>query len=99
MSKRVQVATMPPCDLCGDGTEARFDARIPGSSWANLCKRHFDAAGCRLGTGLGQELTTAPLDEEDVDPRIHRLAEELGMEDDEIERELEDQGLTIDDLS
>ena len=49
---------LPNCDICSDGTLAEYDASLPvyGGSWANVCKRHFLAAGCTLGVGRGQRL-------------------------------------------
>jgi hypothetical protein len=41
------------CDFCQE--EACYDARIPSlGQWGNLCERHFEAFGCKLGTGNGQ---------------------------------------------
>jgi hypothetical protein len=58
---RTTVARIPNCDLC-DGREvpAYADAKLgPGMPWANVCKKHFDTYGCKLGLGLGQELVLA----------------------------------------
>lgn len=55
-SNTVTVAELPNCDICSDGTKAKYDARIPGMSWANLCASHFMMHGCTLGVGSGQEL-------------------------------------------
>ena len=52
----VTVANLPNCDICNDGTLAKYDARIPGMSWGNLCQSHFMQFGCALGVGFGQEL-------------------------------------------
>lgn len=44
------------CDTCdGDFGKVMFDAKIPRSSWANLCAGCFRAHGCSLGTGQGQQ--------------------------------------------
>ena len=66
MSKEVRVSEVPLCDMCTmNGRSlgvtvtkpAYADARIPSvGSWANVCREHFDAFGCELGTGHGQEL-------------------------------------------
>ena len=53
----VTVTALPSCDLCPTPTPAKYDARIPGLSWGNLCQTHFDAYGCELGIGKGQMLT------------------------------------------
>jgi hypothetical protein len=39
-----------------------YDASIPlaGGSWGILCKRCFNEAGCRLGTGYGQKYQRLP---------------------------------------
>ena len=41
------------CDLCNN--LAKYDANI-GIAWANVCQSHFNAFGCKLGTGYGQIL-------------------------------------------
>ena len=57
MSKQVIVAHLPTCDLCADGTKAKYDARLPlNGCWANLCETHFQQFECKLGTGRGQRL-------------------------------------------
>ena len=57
MSKQVIVAHLPTCDLCADGTKAKYDARLPlNGCWANLCEECFKRAECTLGVGHGQEL-------------------------------------------
>jgi hypothetical protein len=57
MSKRVVVTRIPNCDLCGDGTPAKYDSRMMNrTAWANMCQAHWDSNGIgRLGTGFGQE--------------------------------------------
>lgn len=56
------VATIPPCDLEHDvDTPAYADALLGFvGSWAYVCRRHFDAYGCKLGLGLGQVLVLHP---------------------------------------
>lgn len=56
MSEEVQVSTIPRCDLCGDGTPAKYDGRMHTGSWANMCEQHFATYGVGLGTGRGQRL-------------------------------------------
>lgn len=50
------MVTIPPCDLCGNGTPATHDASLPryNGSWANVCAMHFQLEGCTTGVGLGQ---------------------------------------------
>lgn len=57
--KTALVDELPDCGLClyeGKKEPAEYDAKIPGSSWANLCQKHFDHFGCSLGLGRGQRL-------------------------------------------
>lgn len=57
MGTEVKVATLPPCDVCQDGTPAQYDAKTNGGPWAYLCDPHFvSLTNGRLGTGLGQRL-------------------------------------------
>ena len=58
MSTQVKVDRIPNCDLCGDGTKAKYDASLPalGGTWGNVCKEHFVRLGGSLGLGRGQEL-------------------------------------------
>ena len=57
MSKQTTVSRLPDCDLCANGTKAQYDVRLPRQGcWANVCEKHFKQEGCKLGTGLGQEL-------------------------------------------
>lgn len=59
---RVTVPKLPDCDLCSDGTKAKYDVRLRHrGSWAYVCQRHFEQMDCTLGRGWGQELV------EDVD--------------------------------
>lgn len=70
MSTQVTVTTLPPCDICNDGTPARYDGRTVHGSWAYLCERHWRSFGVgTLGTGYGQRLVTA-----DEKPRRRRSA-------------------------
>jgi hypothetical protein len=51
----VLVTDMRTCDLCGNGTAADYDARLPRyGSWANVCEDHFRAEHCSTGVGHGQ---------------------------------------------
>lgn len=52
----VYVTALPPCDLCTDGTLARYDAKTVQGPWGNLCALHFETYGIGLGVGKGQEL-------------------------------------------
>lgn len=60
--KTTVLAVIPPCDLClGDNKNPAYaDAKMrkgtASGQWAYLCKKHFDACNCQLGTGLGQQL-------------------------------------------
>lgn len=56
MSKSVNVPHLPKCDMCKDGTLARYDGKTKFGPWANMCANHFDFHGVGLGTGRGQEL-------------------------------------------
>jgi hypothetical protein len=59
MSEQVEMDSIPQCDLCNDGTPAKYDARLPGlgGSWGNVCQRHWMQYGPHvLGTGSGQRL-------------------------------------------
>lgn len=61
MSKEKFIAhvfKLPPCDICKDGTEAAYDARLPYPyhSWAYVCEKHFKEFGCTLGVGYGHKL-------------------------------------------
>jgi len=59
VGEQVEVAVLPPCDLCGDGTPASYDTKttVAGQAWAYLCQAHYEAHGVgRLGTGYGQRL-------------------------------------------
>jgi hypothetical protein len=54
----VEVAALPACDFCGDGTQAEYDFRTCFGSWANGCRNHWGhyRATYRLGVGNGQRL-------------------------------------------
>lgn len=62
-----KVARIPNCDLCkAEGRPnpplAYADASITWNlrtTWAYVCKMHFDSQGGRLGMGLGQRLIKA----------------------------------------
>jgi hypothetical protein len=59
MSEQVEMAEIPKCDLCKDGTLAEYDARLPGvgGSWGYVCGAHWAIEGPgQLGTGHGQRL-------------------------------------------
>jgi hypothetical protein len=59
MSDEVEMTVIPPCDLCTDGTRARYDAKTNRGPWAYLCEMHFHTHGMGLGTGRGQRLVLA----------------------------------------
>lgn len=85
MSERVQVAVIPQCDFCGDGTPAVADARVPAvGSWANVCEFHFTFYGCKVGTGRGQYLTTEPV-ERQYDKTTLEVADALGIDPAELD--------------
>jgi|TARA_A100001518_G_C1200990_1_gene44535 hypothetical protein len=80
MGTSIVVHEIPRCDLSDEYgsvcSEAAYaDAYSPKfGQWAYLCKYHFDDHGCRLGTGLGQQLLT----EEAVgDPQFDPETEDL----------------------
>lgn len=60
----VQVAKMPPCDMCssrGHHALAQYDARIMAGPWAGtwgyLCETDWKSYTYQtLGTGIGQRL-------------------------------------------
>jgi len=62
MGTRAEVAVIPDCDVCkraGQKVPAYADAKLRRGPWAYLCRRHFHAYRCELGTGRGQELVLA----------------------------------------
>lgn len=64
---RVTVPKIPNCDLCSDGTKAKYDARLRrGGRWAYVCQRHFEQMDCTLGMGCGQELVEDISNDEDM---------------------------------
>ena len=52
---QVEVSHLPLCDTCQQH-EAKYDARILATGWANVCEVCFEFYGCRLGIGKGQRL-------------------------------------------
>jgi hypothetical protein len=59
MSEQVEMNSIPQCDLCNDGTPAKYDAQLPplGGGWGNVCQDHWMRYGPgKLGTGHGQRL-------------------------------------------
>lgn len=75
MSKEVYIAQPKRCDLCNDGTIAKFDARLTlgayAGQWANVCADHFESyTSGKLGTGVGQRLIVGEAPE--VDPTEKR---------------------------
>lgn len=61
--QKTRVHSLPECDLCGDGTEARYDSPIRmkmGSSWGYLCEEHFESHGSPGGTKLELIESTDP---------------------------------------
>ena len=78
MSKQTTVSRLPDCDLCANGTKAKYDVRLPRQGcWANVCEKHFKQEGCALGTGLGQELIEET-DKMDIREAIKQLAKGQG---------------------
>jgi len=59
---RVVVEELPDCDVCGK--EARYAEKSPGGPWAYLCGVCFEALGCCLGLGRGQQLVKKDENEE-----------------------------------
>jgi hypothetical protein len=57
---QVTVDALPPCDFCkqdGVEREAGYDGKLNfGTSWANMCRSHFNQYGIGLGLGKGQRL-------------------------------------------
>jgi hypothetical protein len=59
---------LPPCDICerlGVSREAAYDAVGqfgPATTWAYMCRVHFDVHGLGLGTGRGQQLQVRAAD-------------------------------------
>jgi hypothetical protein len=49
----VEVATLPACDFCGDGTPAAYDFRTGFGGWANGCEAHWLAYRADPSTGVG----------------------------------------------
>lgn len=44
------------CDICETELSAvKYDAKIAGGGWADLCAYCFSRMGCTLGTGRGQK--------------------------------------------
>lgn len=61
MSDKVEVYSLPPCQLHSDGTLAEYDAKTIWGPWAYVCVRCFRKyTSGRLGTGLGQRLVLKP---------------------------------------
>lgn len=58
MSKDVttaEVAFIPECDFCSNGTPAYADAKTV-YGWGYVCRGHFLSGDCQLGLGKGQKL-------------------------------------------
>lgn len=60
MSKAVEVAVLPTCDICGKA-KARYDIRTWTGRWGNACPTCWPQVRATpdLGTGKGQYLFTA----------------------------------------
>jgi len=55
MSAEVEMAALPPCDVCG--VVGGYDAKTRQGPWAYLCEEHWQTmTDQRLGTGYGQRL-------------------------------------------
>jgi len=79
--KTATVTELPDCDLCkmeGRKEPAEYDAKIPGSSWANVCQEHFDKFGCSLGTGRGQKLVLPTKQPDELIEKADNLCESCG---------------------
>jgi hypothetical protein len=74
MGTSTKVAQIPTCDLCrlnNKNVPAYADARVPTLNiWAHVCKEDFDAYGCSLGTGKGQQFVTETDEPQDQTQRI-----------------------------
>lgn len=88
-----KMCAIPKCDICSK--EAMYDAKIPHSSWANLCKEHFVGFGCKLGIGLGQafvvefDILSEASKQEAINNIRSNIADEEGycdMSDEEIKQ-------------
>lgn len=57
----IQVASIPACNFCGDGTPGPYDFKTRMGPWANGCEEHWQQtrAFTTLGTGKGQLWVTA----------------------------------------
>ena len=56
MGTHVNVAVLPPCDMCGNAVAA-VDGRTVFGPWAYMCEACWDRHGVgRLGTGHGKRL-------------------------------------------
>jgi hypothetical protein len=63
MSTEVEVAVIPPCDICplevpgSVPAPAVYDGKTIHGPWANMCEKHWQRYGVgQLGTGFGQRL-------------------------------------------
>jgi len=79
MGKQVVVFELPDCDICADGTKAKYDAKTRRGPWGNLCepcwKRHTYR---HLGTGFGQELVLKVTDGSDHLRNVRAVLDMLG---------------------
>lgn len=52
----IEVASIPDCNFCQDGTPGPYDFATRMGPWANGCKEHWEQfrAAPTLGTGKGQ---------------------------------------------
>ena len=75
-TQKVVVMELPDCDICADGTKAKYDAKTRGGPWANLCAPCWQRHSYRtLGTGMGQELVVEQLTEADEGPEFDECRE------------------------
>jgi hypothetical protein len=60
VSGKVEVATLPKCDMHemtgAAAAEAHYDGKTKFGPWAFMCEDCFAAYGIGLGTGRGQKL-------------------------------------------
>jgi hypothetical protein len=55
----VEVARIPECQLCDDGTLADYDGRTKSGRWGYMCEAHMKSDGVGTGLGRGQRLIQA----------------------------------------
>jgi len=79
--KTVIVTKLPNCDICameGKTEPAKYDTRVPGEGWMNLCQCHYDMHGCSLGPGKAQKLVLKCPEPQPRKDRADKLCEYCG---------------------